>query len=82
MAEKKRARQLHPQGAAPGETEAGHRAVGTVETYGRPVRLRWDPDGVFKVDVRAGLLVDVKAALCRARRICLGLREANLGHMP
>ena len=40
MAEKKRALQLDPQGPAPGETEAGRRAVGTVETYGGPVRLR------------------------------------------
>ena len=43
MAEKKRSLQLHPQGPAPGETVAGHQAVQTVETYGGPVRLRWDP---------------------------------------
>ena len=44
MAEKKRARQLHPQGPARGETVVGRRAVRTVETYGGPVRLCWDPD--------------------------------------
>ena len=44
MAEKKRARQLHPQGPAPGEVVAGRRAVQTVDTYSGPVRLRWDPD--------------------------------------
>ena len=43
MAEKKRARQLHPQGPARGETVAGRRAVRTVETYGGPVCLRGDP---------------------------------------
>ena len=44
MAVKKRARQLHPQGPAPGEVVGGRPSVQTVDTYGGPVRLRWDPD--------------------------------------
>ena len=56
MAEKKRALQLHPQGAACGETEAGHRAVRTVETYGGPVRLRWDPAAAVETGLSEGIL--------------------------
>ena len=41
---KKQALQLHPQGPAPGEVVGGRPTVQTVDTYGGPVRLRWDPD--------------------------------------
>ena len=44
MAVQKRARQLHPQGPAPGEAVGGRPTVQTGDTYGGAGRLRWDPD--------------------------------------